>query len=915
MSHYLEQELLDLVQQDSTIFEFLAASAMDGLWYWDLENPEEEFMNARFWEVLGYDHTKMPYSPSAWQGIIHPDDMATVKDALDSHFSDPERNPFEQIIRYRHKKGHTVYIKCRGRAILNHTGAPVRMLGVHVDITKEIEASRESESFFQLGLDLMCVANTDGYFLKVNHAFGEALGYTAEELLAINFLQLIHPEDLDITRKALSELNQQKSVSGLINRYRTKEGRYIFLKWNARPVGGISYAIAQDITEEELVKRAQARANALQGLLLDLSGTFQKATAENYSESLQHSLQQLGEFLKADRTYVIDYDYSTRLCSNSYEWCAGGINPEIGNLQNIPMDLFPDFLAVHEAGKPLYIPDVKSLPLGGTRDILEPQGIKSMVAVPLMAGILPAGFVGFDSVKSYRPYDSEELVLLQHFALNLTNLMLRIQNERNLHREVQVTRKALEQLPEPVIITDYLGKILEANPSFFHLCACSDGSVKGAMLTELGIFREDLLTAAFTEKTKSIGTVIRQTTTLFPVDAKAPFPVQLEAHRMEGLEGPSGRWIIHVKDMREVSVKDAELEEQRKLVERTHRVAKVGGWEIDRTTGTVSLTPMAAEMLSSPQKLSIKTMLPSLIITAPESAAGISIWEFLNEKLNNDGPLEEVIRVNTENQSKWFRINLSQKSSAGKPEQFLGVIQDVSGSRFLEEQLSTSEEWLKLSQKVGQIGHFIIDMETEKWESSPVLDEIVGITPNDPKTIDSWMEYVLPEYREPLKKEFLKAVEKTGQLIATYPVYNASKKRNIFIEVRASLERTPGDGSRLIGTVQDVDDLVRYLHALEKQIDVFKDIAWTQSHIVRAPLARILSLLEMLEISQMDMSPSERARIFTYLTDSGKELDSIISKTVFEADAMRGAETYRTMNILKAVQNSNFSTNKDFHKN
>lgn len=54
MGHRLKDELYRLVQQDSTIFDFIQSTSMDGLWYWDVDKPEEEWMNERFWEVLGY---------------------------------------------------------------------------------------------------------------------------------------------------------------------------------------------------------------------------------------------------------------------------------------------------------------------------------------------------------------------------------------------------------------------------------------------------------------------------------------------------------------------------------------------------------------------------------------------------------------------------------------------------------------------------------------------------------------------------------------------------------------------------------------------------------------------------------------------------------------------------------------------
>ena len=70
MAHYLKKELYDLVKSDERIFDFLQQGSMDGLWYWDLKEPENEWMNARFWETLGYNPQEMPHLASAWQRKI-----------------------------------------------------------------------------------------------------------------------------------------------------------------------------------------------------------------------------------------------------------------------------------------------------------------------------------------------------------------------------------------------------------------------------------------------------------------------------------------------------------------------------------------------------------------------------------------------------------------------------------------------------------------------------------------------------------------------------------------------------------------------------------------------------------------------------------------------------------------------------
>lgn len=73
--NYLRDELYSLLQSDTKIFEFLRQGSLDGLWYWNLEQPEDEWMDSRFWEVLGFDPASREHKASEWQDLIHPDDL------------------------------------------------------------------------------------------------------------------------------------------------------------------------------------------------------------------------------------------------------------------------------------------------------------------------------------------------------------------------------------------------------------------------------------------------------------------------------------------------------------------------------------------------------------------------------------------------------------------------------------------------------------------------------------------------------------------------------------------------------------------------------------------------------------------------------------------------------------------------
>ncbi|EGM78932.1 PAS domain S-box/PAS domain S-box, partial [Rheinheimera sp. A13L] len=134
-TNYLKEELYELIKTDESIFDFIQESSLDGLWYWDLERPEEEWMNPKFWSVLGYNYREMPHKASAWKDIIYPEDLKLATENFIKHCENPD-HPYDQTVRYTHKNGSTVWIRCRGLAIRDKHGKPLRMLGAHQDITE-----------------------------------------------------------------------------------------------------------------------------------------------------------------------------------------------------------------------------------------------------------------------------------------------------------------------------------------------------------------------------------------------------------------------------------------------------------------------------------------------------------------------------------------------------------------------------------------------------------------------------------------------------------------------------------------------------------------------------------------------------------------------------------------------------------
>ncbi len=131
---YMKAELYDLIKRDSSIFEFIQESALDGFWYYDMENPTRIWMNKKFLSALGYGSVEYPEKLSVLRNIANKEDMVRANDNLLKHCADPNY-PYDQIIRYKHRSGKTVWMRSRGMAIRDADGKVTRMIGAQTDVS------------------------------------------------------------------------------------------------------------------------------------------------------------------------------------------------------------------------------------------------------------------------------------------------------------------------------------------------------------------------------------------------------------------------------------------------------------------------------------------------------------------------------------------------------------------------------------------------------------------------------------------------------------------------------------------------------------------------------------------------------------------------------------------------------------
>lgn len=181
--------------------------------------------------------------------------------------------------------------------------------------------------------------------------------------------------------------------------------------------------------------------------LTHLATRFINLPLSKIDETINDALAKIGSFAGVDRVYIFDYNWNENTMSNTYEWCSHGTKPEIDNLKNINNDLLPEWVAAHRRGEITIVEDVYQIDSeDGLYKLLEPQGIKSLITIPLMEQEICLGYVGFDAVNSHKTFTDSELSLLQIFAELLTNLKIKKRTDSLLKRNQQKLEDQNEQL-------------------------------------------------------------------------------------------------------------------------------------------------------------------------------------------------------------------------------------------------------------------------------------------------------------------------------------------------------------------------------------------------------------------------------------------------------------------------------------
>lgn len=333
-------------------------------------------------------------------------------------------------------------------------------------IKQFVEEGRFYRTVVEDGSDIIFVVDYDGQIYFHNTAVTEILGFNEHALEGKNFFDFIHPQYYQRLRAMFERCAGEAYTEGIEFSFQSEDGIYKYLEFNAinlkyREDVPLLLLDCRDVSDrkhdaEELL-RAQ---KMLRGISM---ATEELLNNTNLNDAIHNSLTILGKAVDVDRTYLFENSIveGQTLTSQRFEWSRDSVAPQLDNpdLQDVPIELFGDFLPDLLAHRPFeaIVSEIDDDMV--MKEILQKQGILSILIFPIYRKGRFWGFVGYDDCTRERKWPQEELLLLKSFANNINSALERSQYTREL-REMALFPL---ETPDPIFRIDREGKILLKN--------------------------------------------------------------------------------------------------------------------------------------------------------------------------------------------------------------------------------------------------------------------------------------------------------------------------------------------------------------------------------------------------------------------------------------------------------------------
>lgn len=864
------RDVTDLVEAQMAIqlsnerYHYAGRATSDAVWDSDIASGTI-FWGEGYLKLFGYNEAMISSSQETWENRIHKNDVERVKQKLNLFMSSMDTN-WTDDYRFLKADGTYAYVTDKGFVIRDVLGKPIRMIGAMQDVTlrkKEDTRLRILESVVTNTIDAVLVAEispSEDYITKiifVNSAFEQMTGYSLNEVEGKSpwFLQG-NNSDLNELKKLMDCIKNNKPYTGTIINYR-KNGSQFWVSYSVTPVmdhkGQYAHwvAILRDVTDFKNQERGT-------NLLAEITNVFNNEKSfKETADKVLHKICKYGDF---DFTSLWTLDPNRNKLEPTAE-CYLNQDTKQSFTKSLGSDFIKQYVLQIQKSETEAFWDISE----EMEDVAGIKNIKTLFAFPLYHR---HNLFGVLFIASTKKQDEKLNALPSLLAKHLGTELHRKKLEQELD---QIFRLA----PDVIAITDFQGNFKKLNPAASRL---------------LGYSMEEMLTRPFSDF-------------LHP-DDKEETLMRLKNFRESGesyyieeryiTSCGRSKWLAwtsqplhHDKLIYSVAKDITDKKELEELLLNSNSLARIGSWEISYPEKNISWSAITREILNVSANFTPEWPHP-LGVFYPDDVANMMNAR-MEDSIENGTSWDEVLQIKTVSGAvKWIRSMGSAEMIQGKCIRLYGSLQDIDVQKRTEISATQARAQLEASEKryselfhLSPLPMWVYDFDTLDFlDVNETAVKHYGYSRKDflkmnirdirPETEIEKLDSVLKQTRKQKSKMFkgsFKHRKKNGDLID--------------VDIKSNTIIFKGKRAKLI-VATDISERIEYFNAIEKRNEILREIAWIQSHKVRAPLAKIMGLVSLL--STKESSDKEMAKILKFIDSSANELDGVIREVTIKSE-------------------------------
>ncbi|MCM4167680.1 Adaptive-response sensory-kinase SasA [Arenibacter antarcticus] len=797
----LQEEFNALTENESLFFNLMGQDILDGLWYWNLENPKHGFLNTKLWQLLGFDPVPTQQQTFDWYSLINQENLQIIIDAYHSHLSDPKTYPFNVDIECKHKAGHTIALNLKGAIVYDEFTKTNRLLGIAICLDKYVESGKQlkqkKERFKNVikGANLgIWEGNLNTGEVICNERWAEMIGYTLAELPPITievFYDFVHPDDKKAIQLCLDNHIEKRELYELEFRMRHKDGQWIWV-----------------LCKGEITKYDD------KGYPKVVSGMHYDITHRKTSELLLTKYKDLLE--RSNEAANIGH-WEVDLQRNSIFW-----SKMTRQIHGVTADFKPTL----ERGLEFIVDDESRAHIQTLFEeaTLRPMEFKELIKIKPNNGdvkwVCLSGLSEFLNGQCIRLYG-----LLQDVdQIEKSQLKVILKEEQ--------FRQTFNHSAVGMAFLSKENRLLQANASFCNILGYSEAELQQIDLAAISHSGDLELNRGCIEKLlqgkrqhlrmdyrfiHKKGSVIWTNTTLSVIYNE---------------EGEVIHYISQVLDITERKQNEMVLQHNAALIGRINDAAQIGIWELDMATNTAQWSSLIKEMAGVPEDYS--PALDDIFSYFKEGENREIMRNAMKLAMEEGEDFNHVLQVvNTAGRTFWSRIIGISDFKNGKCTKLYGFFQDVDKETQAAHELAVKEEELRLTFEHSPFGMAVIDLKGKLQKSNIRTTAILGYSEEELRKL-SFFDITHPDDLEETENLMSQLMDRKRDFYTLEKRYIHKKGHIIWAHVSLSaVKNEKGEYLHFVSQIEDITErkknellLLNYKDRLEQSHIIGKLGSW-----------------------------------------------------------------------------------------